>query len=79
MGGSCTRVLGMWSTPSLRLFPGPLWPGVVVPVRVASMGQIELFNNLLYFGGACGIMVIVVGNGHSDTSSNPGCDWLHFT
>ena len=20
-----------------------------------------------------------VGNGHSDTSSNPGRDWLHFT
>ena len=23
-------------------------------------------------GGACGVMVIIVGNGHSDTSSNPG-------
>ena len=23
-------------------------------------------------GGACGVMVIVVGNGHSDPSSNPG-------
>ena len=22
---------------------------------------------------------IVVGNGHGDTSSNPGRDWLHFT
>ena len=30
-------------------------------------------------GGARGVMVIVVGNGHSDTSSNPGRDWLHFT
>ena len=30
-------------------------------------------------GGACGVMVSVVGNGHSDTSSNPGQDWLHFT
>ena len=25
-------------------------------------------------GGACGVMVIVVGNGHDDTSSNPGRD-----
>ena len=25
-------------------------------------------------GGACGVMVIVVGNGHGDTSSNPGRD-----
>ena len=31
------------------------------------------------YGGASGVMVIVVGNGHGDTSSNPGRDWLHFT
>ena len=30
-------------------------------------------------GGARGVMVIVVGNGHGDTSSNPGRDKLHFT
>ena len=29
--------------------------------------------------GARGVMVIVVGNGHGDTSSNPGRDSLHFT
>ena len=29
--------------------------------------------------GARGVMVIVTGNGHGDTSSNPGRDWLHFT
>ena len=29
--------------------------------------------------GAHGVMVIVVGNGYGDTSSNPGRDWLHFT
>ena len=29
--------------------------------------------------GAHGVMVIVVGNGHGDTSSNLGQDWLHFT
>ena len=31
------------------------------------------------YWGACGVMVIIVGNGHGDTSSNPGQDWLHFT
>ena len=33
-----------------------------------------LFDELigLVFGGACGVMVIVVGNEHGDTSSNPG-------
>ena len=30
-------------------------------------------------GGARGVMVIVVGNEHGNTSSNPGLDWLHFT
>ena len=28
---------------------------------------------------ARGVIVIVVGNEHGDTSSNPGRDWLHFT
>ena len=32
-----------------------------------------------WWGGARGVMVIVVGNGHDDPSSNPGRDWLHFT
>ena len=27
------------------------------------------------YGCARGVMVIVVGNGHGDTSSNPGRDW----
>ena len=26
-----------------------------------------------------GVMVILAGNGHDDTSSNSGWDWLHFT
>ena len=51
----------------------------------------EIYNEKIYkraqsvhnlkvtLGGARGVMVIVVGNGHGDTSSNPGRDWLHFT
>ena len=31
----------MWNTPSLPFLPGLLWPGVVAPVSVQSMGQIE--------------------------------------
>ena len=34
----------MWSTPSLLLFPGPLWPGIVAPDRVLSMSQIKQFD-----------------------------------
>ena len=33
----------------------------------------------IYYRGARGVMVIVEGNGHGDTSSIPGRDWLHFT
>ena len=29
----------------------------------------------LYCGGAQGVMVIVVGNGHGNANSNPGRDW----
>ena len=38
------EIWGMWSTPSLPLFPGLLLPGVVGPDRVLSMNQIELFD-----------------------------------
>ena len=34
----------MWGTPSLPLLSGPPWLGLVLPVWVLSMGQIELFN-----------------------------------
>ena len=36
----------VWGTPSISLPPGPLWSGVVVPVWVPYMDQIELFNPL---------------------------------
>ena len=39
----------------------------------------ELFISIFINGGARGIVVIVVGNGHGNTSSNPQWDWLHFT
>ena len=36
----------------------------------------KLYNQI---GSARGVMVIVIGIGHGDTSSNPGREWLHFT
>ena len=33
---------GMQNTPSLPLLPVPLWPRVVAPDRVLSMGQIQM-------------------------------------
>ena len=44
--------------------------------------QVETLKSLYHKGthiGACGVMVIAVGNGHGNMSSNPGRDWLHFT
>ena len=32
----------------------------------------KTFDILSHYGGARGVMVIVIGNGHGDTSSNPG-------
>ena len=32
------------------------------------------YYNIYHMGGARGVMVIIVGNGHGDTSSNPGRD-----
>ena len=43
--GEVPVVLELWgvrSTPSLPLLPGPLWPGVVAPDGVLSVGWIEL-------------------------------------
>ena len=39
----------------------------------------QAFQWVLYLGGARGVMAIVVGKGHGDSSSNPGREWLHFT
>ena len=43
----------------------------VIPTEIDASGTIlkELLKGL---EGARGVMVIVVGNGHGDTSSNPG-------
>ena len=38
---SALEIWGMWSTPSLPLLLGPLWPKAVAPDRVQSMGQIN--------------------------------------
>ena len=47
--------------------------------RKLGCDEVQCYRKLSIGGGAPGVMVIVVGNGHGDTSSNPGRDWLHFT
>ena len=38
---------GMWSTPSLPLISGPLWPKRIRPDRIPFMDQIKEFNHLI--------------------------------
>ena len=43
--GEVPVMLELWemqSTPSLPSLPGPLWPGMVAPDRILSIGQIKL-------------------------------------
>ena len=44
---------GMWSTPSLPLLPGQLWPRVVVPDGLPYMGQIELLSFCVQTNDSC--------------------------
>ena len=49
-------------------------------IHLRHRDDIQHGKNIYYsIGGAHGEMVIVVGNGHGDSSSNPRRDWLHFT
>ena len=43
------------------------------------VGDVWHLSNLLGCVGVRGVMVIVIGNGPGNTSSNPRQDWLHFT
>ena len=42
--------------------------------RMRMVGGLDVFYGISTIVGACGVMVIIVGNGHGDTSSNPGQD-----
>ena len=50
------------------------WPGCFEHVNDTSL--MSTSNQVSC--GARGVMVIVTGYGHGDTSSIPGEDWLHF-
>ena len=49
-----------------------------IPQSSSIIGT-SLSDCLRSYCGARDVMVIVVGNGHGDTSSNSGRDWFHFT
>ena len=47
-------------------------PHIYICVPHIYMCHIEAKSFVNFYGGARGVMVIVVGNGHGDLSSNPG-------
>ena len=55
-----------------------LYPSLMFDTFCHSVCVLEWFwislTVIFPLGGASGVMVIVVGNGHGDTSSNPGRD-----
>ena len=46
-------------------------------VKFCTVIKFDMLFLTLGEGARC-VMVIVVGNGHGDTSSNPGRGWLNF-
>ena len=40
---------------------------------------LEIKLHIYIYSCTHGVMVIIIGNGLGNTSSNPGQDWLHFT
>ena len=56
-----------------------MWNANILYKDLNSGFLVSFLMKITVIGGACGVTVIVVGNGHGDTSSNPGQNWLHFT
>ena len=54
-------------------------PTYLLIARGRIIGSVIFQRVLGLFEGGRGVMVIVAGCGHDDTSSNPGRAWLHFT
>ena len=75
LGGRHAQI-EIYAWPSQKM----LSPFNIFQIRVPLASSQELsYIKQIFYGGARGVMVIVVGNGLGDTSSNPGRDWLHFT
>ncbi len=55
------------------LMPNPLYT-YILNIYDLVWFDFMTYQPLLVYGGARGVMVIVAGYGHGDTSSNPGPD-----
>ena len=45
LGMTFNCICRVWSNTPLLLLPGSFWSGVVIPVWVQSIGQLDLFKN----------------------------------
>ena len=70
----CYRILFHYLLPYIYIY---IYMCVCVCVCVCVCMCVWMYVCLLQ--DARSVMFIVVGDGHSDTSSNPRRDWLHFT
>ena len=58
---------------------GASFNGTAIISSYSPINASDETNIINFYGGARGVMVIVVGNGHGDMSSNPEQDCLHFS
>ena len=66
--------VGVWNEPQEKAFQRVEELLTQTPILTYNDPSMPII-----IGGARGVMVIIVENGHDDTSSIPGRDWLHFT
>ena len=72
------RQTDYWQAPWICIYTILISLSLYIYIYIYNI-LLVLIGIIPYSGGARSVMVIVVGNGHGDTSSNLGRDWLHFT
>ena len=56
-----------------------IWTKICFECQSLVYKFLNILTNTSWCNGYGCVMVIVVGNGHSEQSSNPGRGYLHFT
>ena len=68
-----SKLAGLFAPRKLTQYSSPYRMPTCLALRQISQSLANIHYSFS-FGGARGVMVIVVGNGHGNTSSNPGPD-----
>ena len=80
----CIHPLSTWARCDIRSIFNGFFSRLFVYPRASNQNFLlitegRIIRLIHVIGGARGVMVIVVGIGHDNTSSNLGWDWMHFT